>query len=391
MPKGDKYILKADPEDGTTPIANLLLEAVAMSKLSGLQKGAIIYLWRRTYGWVGENGKRLKEAKISLSEWAKALDSTKSRLSHTLAELETYNILHRRIEENWGGYFYSLNTEIASWNHGKLNLSLFAETQGVAENATIDESATVDEKDNSCEVENSCQERNATVAENATQQLPKTQLCSILYKEIIKKDIKKDAVKKMQPQFGDDLRKIFYELDHNLRKYKVPKRNAEAASIMRMLKNNYTVDQIIKAWKEIKKRSFYQKAEVYMMTVESNIGAIVNDGNNKQLLDETEDSKKFGEVCKIYENEIGLLTPMIGEELNEASKIYPLDWFKDAIKEAADHNARNLKYVIKILETWQKQGRGDNHNGEHQSGNDAIQTENGVDKYTASLRKRGLA
>ncbi len=33
MPKGDKYKLKADPEDGTTPIANLFLEAVAIAKL----------------------------------------------------------------------------------------------------------------------------------------------------------------------------------------------------------------------------------------------------------------------------------------------------------------------------------------------------------------------
>ena len=47
MPKGDRIILKADPEDGTTPISNLLLEAVAMAKLSGLQKGVILYLWRR--------------------------------------------------------------------------------------------------------------------------------------------------------------------------------------------------------------------------------------------------------------------------------------------------------------------------------------------------------
>ena len=52
MPKGDKEILKADPEDGTTPIANLLLEAVAIARLSGKEKGIILYLWRRTYGWL---------------------------------------------------------------------------------------------------------------------------------------------------------------------------------------------------------------------------------------------------------------------------------------------------------------------------------------------------
>ena len=32
MPKGDKEKLKADPEDGTTPVANLLLEALISAK-----------------------------------------------------------------------------------------------------------------------------------------------------------------------------------------------------------------------------------------------------------------------------------------------------------------------------------------------------------------------
>ena len=43
MPKGDRDILKADLEDGYTPIANLILEALALAKMSGVQKG-IVYL-----------------------------------------------------------------------------------------------------------------------------------------------------------------------------------------------------------------------------------------------------------------------------------------------------------------------------------------------------------
>ena len=56
MPKGDRVIGKADPEDGTTPVANLLLEALAMAHLSGEEKGAVLYLWRQTYGWVDGKG-----------------------------------------------------------------------------------------------------------------------------------------------------------------------------------------------------------------------------------------------------------------------------------------------------------------------------------------------
>lgn len=50
MPRGDREKLKADIEDGTTNIAHLLLEALAMADLSGAEKGLVLFLWRRTYG-----------------------------------------------------------------------------------------------------------------------------------------------------------------------------------------------------------------------------------------------------------------------------------------------------------------------------------------------------
>ena len=120
MPKGDRFNLKADPEDGTTPIANLLLEAVAMAKLSGLQKGAILYLWRKTYGWVGSDGKRIQECQIGLTEWCTALDSAKSSASKALTELDDKNIIIRR-SDHWQVYNYRLNTDIKTWNSGCVN------------------------------------------------------------------------------------------------------------------------------------------------------------------------------------------------------------------------------------------------------------------------------
>jgi DNA-binding transcriptional regulator GbsR (MarR family) len=215
MPKGDRLILKADPEDGTTPIANLLLEAVAMAKISGLQKGALLYLWRKTYGWIGKDGKRLKEAKISLSEWSRALDSASTRLSHALGELEQKGIIKRRTVDNWGGYYYSINTDIKKWNSNSINLDKLSELISINNPATIDKNATVTTNDNSCDNNNSYQKQNGTVDQNATQQLTKTQYPSLLYKEILNKDKergmgetkngndKKDVTKNnQQPQNG---------------------------------------------------------------------------------------------------------------------------------------------------------------------------------------------
>ena len=143
MPKGDRLKLKADPEDGTTPIANILLEAVAMARISGLQKGAIIYLWRRTYGWIDNDGERKKEDKITLTEWCRALDKTKSRVSTALTELENKNIIIRRQGDNWGGYFYQLNTNISSWNSDSINLARLSEVVTVVTFGTVAQNGTV--------------------------------------------------------------------------------------------------------------------------------------------------------------------------------------------------------------------------------------------------------
>lgn len=198
MPKGDRLKLKADPEDGTTPIANLLLEAVAMAKLSGLQVRAILYLWRSTYGWVGKNGKRIKESKIGLTDWARALDSSNARVSHTLQELQDRGIIKRRLADVWGGYYYTLNTDISKWNSDCINLPKLCERVGIPSFATVDQNATVDlsvnssGQDDSSQHDNSIPKTSATVDQTATEQLTKTQPPT-LYKEILNKDIKKEG------------------------------------------------------------------------------------------------------------------------------------------------------------------------------------------------------
>lgn len=126
MPKGDKDILKADPEDGTTPIANLLLEALAIAKLTGKEKGIILYLWRRTYGWE-RNGKRLKEKAISLSDFGKVCNVDTATSSKLLAGLVKKNILKREFAGAGKGYTYSMNTRVGEWDKGCINHQLLKE------------------------------------------------------------------------------------------------------------------------------------------------------------------------------------------------------------------------------------------------------------------------
>jgi DNA replication protein len=70
-------------------------------------------------------------------------------------------------------------------------------------------------------------------------------------------------------------------------------------------------------------------------------------------------AEELPDIFTLYEQNIGMLTPMIADELRDAEKLYPLDWIHDAIKEAVLHNKRNIKYINKILENWSVEGRGD--------------------------------
>lgn len=62
-------------------------------------------------------------------------------------------------------------------------------------------------------------------------------------------------------------------------------------------------------------------------------------------------------IFALYESNIGMLSPMIADELKEAETLYPTDWIEDAFREAALQNVRNWRYIVRILESWEREGR----------------------------------
>jgi DNA replication protein len=67
-------------------------------------------------------------------------------------------------------------------------------------------------------------------------------------------------------------------------------------------------------------------------------------------------------IFKLYEENIGSITPMMAEILKQDEVDYPSAWIEEAIRIAVTRNARNWKYVHAILERWQKEGRGNGQN-----------------------------
>jgi len=65
------------------------------------------------------------------------------------------------------------------------------------------------------------------------------------------------------------------------------------------------------------------------------------------------------DVFRLYEENIGMLTPLVADELRAAEKLYPPDWIRDAIREAVVSNKRKWNYIERVLERWNTEGKSD--------------------------------
>jgi len=64
-------------------------------------------------------------------------------------------------------------------------------------------------------------------------------------------------------------------------------------------------------------------------------------------------------IFELYEQNIGLLQPLLAEELEDAETTYPPSWILEAFKIAVEHNVRHWRYIRSILERWAREGKDD--------------------------------
>ncbi len=62
-------------------------------------------------------------------------------------------------------------------------------------------------------------------------------------------------------------------------------------------------------------------------------------------------------IFVLYEQNIGLLSPLIADQLRDAADHYPQEWIEAAFREAIQYNKRNWKYISAILRRWETEGR----------------------------------
>jgi DnaD/phage-associated family protein len=72
-----------------------------------------------------------------------------------------------------------------------------------------------------------------------------------------------------------------------------------------------------------------------------------------------EESSSTPNIFKAYEENIGPLTTMIADSLQDAEKTYPAKWILDTFKLAVENNKRSWRYCEAILKRWQAEGKDD--------------------------------
>ncbi|HEX5545843.1 MAG TPA: DnaD domain protein [Ktedonobacterales bacterium] len=63
-------------------------------------------------------------------------------------------------------------------------------------------------------------------------------------------------------------------------------------------------------------------------------------------------------IFTLYEQNVGLLLPLVAEELREAGERYPREWVEEAFRLAVQQNKRKWSYIRAILHRWEIEGKG---------------------------------
>jgi phage replication O-like protein O len=74
--------------------------------------------------------------------------------------------------------------------------------------------------------------------------------------------------------------------------------------------------------------------------------------------DKEKEINKNKNIYQLYTENIGELTAMMRDELVDAEKEFPQEWFEPAFLEAVKSNVRRWNYVRRILENWKTNGVG---------------------------------
>ena len=86
-------------------------------------------------------------------------------------------------------------------------------------------------------------------------------------------------------------------------------------------------------------------------------------------------------IFKLYEENIGPLTPLIADALKDAEATYSAEWIEESIELAVKHNKRSWKYCEAILKRWKEEGRAEKQDRRDSEELNTIDIQRKVDQF----------
>jgi DNA replication protein len=85
-------------------------------------------------------------------------------------------------------------------------------------------------------------------------------------------------------------------------------------------------------------------------------------------------------IFELYEQNIGLITPIAADELKDMENEYPIAWIEEAIGLSVIYNHKSIRYISKILERWRNEGRDGGSGGNSQT----VRAKDYIERYGPS-------
>ena len=70
-------------------------------------------------------------------------------------------------------------------------------------------------------------------------------------------------------------------------------------------------------------------------------------------------------IFGLYEENIGMLTPLLADQMKEAERVYPWPWIEETFRLAVSSNKRSWRFIESTLKRWEMKGKGDGESGRY--------------------------
>jgi DNA replication protein len=138
--------------------------------------------------------------------------------------------------------------------------------------------------------------------------------------------------------------------------------------------------------------------QFYLLNTESNHSALermqaegVSDLEKDQPLSEAAapEPSERPNIFVLYEENIGMLSPILAEELKEAEELYSAGWLESAFHIAVSENKRSWRYIAGILRRWAAEGKDEGkHEGKYDGKSGRHPQKDNRQKYLEDYQRR---